>query len=128
MVAYQDTRTAVLYHPAYVPADLLTEFCIEDCLECLRACECCAQSGLRGLPLGAMLEYRALLQECADYAAWTARALAKNEPGAADWCGLCAQLCDVCAKECAAWEAEALEQCAAACRRCAESCRELYPL
>jgi hypothetical protein len=119
------SHTQFLDHPAYIPQQLTAEFCIEDCLECMRACEQCANSCLRGMPLRAMIEYRALLLECADMAAWTARAIAQGAPDAANWCWLCARMSEACADECAACDQAAFHEATASCLRCAESCCEL---
>ena len=118
-------RTPVLDCPAFIPSDLQMEFCVEDCLECMRACELAAHKCLRGLPLTWMVVYHKTLLECADLAQRTARALARDESGALDLVELCAESCDVMARECGAFDDGCFYACADACQRCAESCREV---
>jgi hypothetical protein len=122
MVAYS---TPVLDFPPYIPSSLRHEFCIEDCIECMRACERCSASLLRGMPLNAMLVYRQMLFECGDLAMRTAKALAQGDPDALAFCAICADLCDAWAQECLPFEDESFQACAEALQRCAESCNEV---
>lgn len=122
MVAYS---TPVLDFPAYIPNGIRHEFCIDDCIEAMRACERCASSVLRGLPLNAMLMYRQMLFECGDLAMRTARALAQSDPEALALCAICADLSDAWAQECMVFDHPAFQECADALRQCAESCRDV---
>ncbi|MBZ0287031.1 MAG: four-helix bundle copper-binding protein [Anaerolineae bacterium] len=118
-------RTPVLDYPAFIPTDLQVEFCVDDCLDCMRACERAAIRCLRGLPLTWMVVYNKTLLECGDLAQRTAIALARNNEDALDLADLCAQSCTVMARECDAFDDRCFRVCAEACRRCAESCREI---
>lgn len=120
-----EQRTIVLDYPAFIPNDLQIEFCVEDCIECMRSCEHAALKCLRGLPLTWMIAYHKTLLDCADLAQRTAQALARNQEGALDLADLCAQSCDVMAREIGAFTGECFQMCADACHRCAESCREV---
>jgi hypothetical protein len=124
MVAFQP-QTAALDFPANTPYDLTLQFCVEDCLECMRTCERCAYNCLRGLPLTWMVVYRKTLLQTADLASRTARAVAHDDRAALDMCGLCADTCQTMARECEAFDDDDFRACAEACRRCAESCRDM---
>ena len=116
------SHTPVLDYPAHTPLRIQAEFLIEDCLECTRASEKCAQDCLRGLSIRLMVEYRILMLETADAALTAARAVAQKTSNAADLCWVCAQLCKACIGEFEQYETNSFKQCVATCRRCADSC------
>lgn len=117
--------TPALDYPAYMPTELTAEFCVDDCIECMRACEWCAEACTEGLPFSIMMQYRQELFECADLAMRTARALSRGEANVLELCDLCAAVCEAWSSECDAWETAVFQQCVDACRRCADSCREV---
>ncbi|MEF2965111.1 four-helix bundle copper-binding protein [Paenibacillus sp. M1] len=98
---------------------------IEACLECMNACNYCYVSSLKEYELAMLRECIRFDRECADICAFTAEALSRNTPFAAEICELCAKACDACAEECEKHEHDHCKDCAAACRRCAEICRKM---
>lgn len=117
--------TPALDYPAYMPSALMAEFCVDDCIECMRACEWCAEACLEGLPPGIMAQYREALFACADLAMRTAKALARGEANTLELCDLCAEMCTAWSRESDAWETAVFQQCVDACRRCADSCHDM---
>jgi hypothetical protein len=124
----QRNPTPVLDYPAFIPTDLTVEFCIEDCMDCMRACEQSAKTCLRGMPLTTMVVYRQLALECGDLAMRTARSLARGTDDAYEMCQLLTDYATAWARECDAFADDCFQACADACRCCATSCRDVLCL
>ena len=106
-------------------ANPILEWCIEDCLRCLRLCAECRDESLTMDPAG-MAESIRLCGDCPEVCQSCVALLAGNSEFANQICGVCANICEACAMECEKYpQMETMRKCAEACRRCAGSCREV---
>jgi hypothetical protein len=98
--------------------------CIEECLNCHRAClseamtHCLEAGGQHTEPA----HFR-LMINCAEICQTSANFMLSGSPQHTKVCGVCAEVCDACAQSCES--IPDMEMCAQTCRRCAESCRKM---
>jgi hypothetical protein len=98
--------------------------CIDDCLDCHRACQqtalthCLQVGGRHTEP-----EHFRLMIDCAEICRSAAVLMMNNSPFHHELCGLCAQICDECAQSCRA--IGDMDECADSCERCSNSCRQM---
>lgn len=100
--------------------------CIQNCLDCYRACletvmHCVTKGGKHAMP-----KHVRLLMECANICNTSANFMLVGSENHASVCEVCADICDQCAEECEEMADDAeMKACAEICRRCAESCRQM---
>ncbi|NLG83599.1 MAG: four-helix bundle copper-binding protein [Firmicutes bacterium] len=99
--------------------------CINECNRCMQVCEECLQSCLKEPDAAARAHCIALLQDCADLCALSARFMSRGSMHAKQVCGLCATICEACAAECDRFQDQHCRTCADECRRCADECRKM---
>lgn len=102
------------------------EKCINDCLECHRACE---QSIPYCLQEGGSLADRdhiQLLSTCADICRTAAHFMMWNSVFHTRTCSVCSEVCAKCAQECERLiDDPIMKTCAEICRRCSYSCQKM---
>lgn len=103
----------------------MTDRCIQECFEVVRAASECAHSCLTGGQADAMSQCIRLCLDAATVTGACAEAMARRSPFSAQLCGVCADVCDACAQECEQHEGDVMRRCAEACRRCAKTCRQM---
>jgi hypothetical protein len=99
--------------------------CIQDCLDCFRACEealphCLAHGGRHTDP-----DHIAVLLDSAGLCQTAASSMMRGSPLHWQICGVCATFCERCAESCEQLGGTVMEACARACRACVSSCRTL---
>ncbi|CAL1239474.1 four-helix bundle copper-binding protein [Candidatus Methylocalor cossyra] len=98
--------------------------CIQECVDCHRACletaaYCLEQGGRHAEP-----DHLRLLFDCAEICQTSANFMLRRSDLYPLICEVCAEICAECADGCDAFEGDArLERCAEACRACAERCQ-----
>jgi hypothetical protein len=100
------------------------ECCIQNCLECGRAClETISHCLLKGGEYSTEKHIR-LLQDCAEICQTSANFIIRNSDLHLTICSACAEVCLRCAESCQRFgDDDRMKTCAEACRRCAESCQ-----
>ncbi len=100
--------------------------CIDACIACAVACQCCATECLRENDVAMLLHCVELDRQCAIVCAATAELLSIGGSHATHLCAECAEICRDCAQECEKHaHMEHCKHCADACRRCAEECEKM---
>jgi len=101
------------------------DVCIENCLNCARACEelishCLFRGGEH-----ASSAHIKVLMDCAEVCTVSANFMTRGSDFHVETCELCASVCAACAIDCArlAHDDEMMARCADICRQCAESCK-----
>lgn len=103
------------------------EQCIEDCIECHRACVRCASHCLDMGGEHAGREHQGLLHDCAQICITAANFMLRDSAHHGAVCGACAELCAACETECRdmSGEDEVMRLCADVCHKCRLSCQEM---
>ena len=102
------------------------KICIQNCLECARACEHVIQHCLKKGGLHSNPDHIRLLQDCADICRTSAQFMTRKSNFHHDTCGICAEICQACAKDCESMaDDEMMKICGEICLRCAESCKKM---
>jgi hypothetical protein len=105
------------------PVSREIETCMENCLDCSRACRetmsyCLLKGGRH-----AELEHIKLLVDCAAICTLAVEFMMRGSAGHGLVCGACAKICGDCADDCGMMEDDSrMQSCADICRRCADSC------
>lgn len=101
--------------------------CLDDCLECHRACTetvvyCLQMGGALAAP-----DHIRLMLDCAEICQTSAGFMLRHSPLHDRVCAASADICERCAANCdgMADDDPAMRECAETCRRCARSCREM---
>jgi len=111
--------------PAAEPSDAML-LCIQDCLDCHRAClqtlvYCTRQGGPHADP-----HHLRLMMDCAQVCQTSADFMLRHSPLHAHTCRACAEVCQACADDCDRMASDPrMKACADTCRHCAESCRQM---
>jgi hypothetical protein len=99
--------------------------CIQDCLDCHRACQEMA-SCLQAEGMQADAKHVQWLLDCATICQASADFMAGDSDLQERFCGACGELCLRCAQECERFESDVrMKACIDACHRCSESCRQM---
>jgi hypothetical protein len=100
--------------------------CIENCLNCHRACEQLLPYCLEKGGMHSERKHIELLLSCSDICRTSAHLMMWNSDQHAKVCGVCADICTACAVNCEQMgEDRNMSACAELCRRCAESCSSM---
>ncbi|MEZ4808617.1 MAG: four-helix bundle copper-binding protein [Flavobacteriales bacterium] len=91
-------------------------------MECIAACETCADRCLDEQHPGNMAQCIRTDRDCADICTLTARYLARNSPNLPTVMGLCIAICRACEEECLQHEHDHCRDCAKACAACRSAC------
>ncbi len=103
----------------------LKKQCIQDCLDCHRACQEMVLS-LHAEGRQGAANHERLLLNCAAICQASADYMAGNSVLQGRFCGACAEICLHYAQECERFEGDVhMKTVAKACRRCGESCRQM---
>src|SRR3954469_23226764 len=107
------------------PSDAML-LCIQDCLDCHRACVqtlvyCSRQGGAHANP-----DHLRLMMDCAQVCQTSADFMLRHSPLHVHTCRACAEVCQACADDCDRMASDLrMKACADTCRHCAESCRQM---
>ncbi|MGZ3769512.1 MAG: four-helix bundle copper-binding protein [Bdellovibrio sp.] len=102
------------------------EKCINDCLECHRACEQTIPYCLQEEKLLSSRELIQILSNCADICRTSAHFMMWNSTFHKRTCEICSEVCAKCAQECEHFPNDPiLKTCAEICRRCFYSCQKM---
>ena len=103
------------------------EQCIQNCLDCHRACLEMVTYCLKLGGTHAEVEHISLLLDCAEICRTSADFMIRGSAMHRRICGVCADICERCAADCERMGADDvhLKACAELCRRSAESCRQM---
>ena len=107
------------------PGDAML-LCIQDCLDCHRACVqtlayCTRQGGPHADP-----DHLRLMMDCAQVCQTSADFMLRHSPLHVHTCRACAEVCQACADDCDRMASDLrMKACADTCRHCAESCRQM---
>lgn len=98
--------------------------CIDDCLNCYKACFGEAMGHCLDLG-GAHVEkaHFTLMMACSEICRTAAHFMLMASPDHKAICATCAEICERCARDCE--RLGDMQACVEACRRCAESCRRM---
>lgn len=101
--------------------------CIQNCLDCHRACVETSIHCLGMVGEHASLDHQRLLADCAQICVTSADFMIRGSTFHKRTCGVCAEICEACAQECdrMAKGDQQMTRCAEMCRKCAESCRQM---
>lgn len=100
--------------------------CINNCLECHRACEQLIPYCLEKGGMHAERSHIQILSTCADICRTSAHFMMWNSDLHGRVCGVCADTCLKCAEDCERMsDDQMMKMCADICRQCAESCRKM---
>jgi hypothetical protein len=100
--------------------------CIENCLNCHRACEQLLPYCLEKGGMHAERKHIELLLSCADVTRTCAHLMMWNSSLHEKFCSLCAEMCTACAVNCEQMgEDKNMSACAELCRKCADSCQSM---
>lgn len=118
-------RESLMPHEHQLTPDMRR--CIDNCIECHKICN---ETITHCLLLGgkhASAEHIALLMDCADICATSARFMLHGSHHHERTCAVCAEVCEACAKDCEqmAKGDETMMRCAKMCRACADSCHKM---
>lgn len=97
---------------------------IQKLLNCVLACEYCANACLAEDDIKMMGRCIKLDHDCADICTQAARLLQRDSVIAHQYLLICEEICRLCADECGKHQHDHCQQCAEACRICAEACHE----
>jgi hypothetical protein len=100
--------------------------CIQNCLDCHRACvqtlTYCLQEGGEH----AEADHVRLMLDCAQICQTAADFMLRGSALHAHVCGACAEVCQACADDCGRTASDLrMKACADTCRHCADSCRDM---
>jgi hypothetical protein len=99
--------------------------CIQNCVDCFKAC---TETASRCLKMGgkhAEIEYVNLIFDCARICNLNADFMLRNSLYYPQTCKITADVCEDCADACDRFEDDFMKQCAIVCRRCSDSCRAM---
>lgn len=91
---------------------------------CETACLSCATECLQEEEVSMLAKCIETDLSCADFCAFTARALVRKDSRATDVVKLCMEICGECARECEKHDHDHCKRCAQACRVCEKLCKE----
>jgi len=124
----QATQSSLAQGPGDPSAELNDALllCIQDCLDCHRAClqtlvYCTRQGGPQADP-----NHLRLMMDCAQVCQTSADFMLRHSPLHVHTCRACAEVCQACADDCDRMASDPrMKACADTCRHCAESCRQM---